>query len=60
MVSDRHHLSDVLAGAALGLVTGYLLPNLTNFDFGARGRVHGHVSPSVSDTNIGLQFGGEF
>jgi membrane-associated phospholipid phosphatase len=60
MVADRHHLSDVLAGAALGLATGYLLPNLTNFDFGARGRTHGHLAPMVDQTTLGVQLGGEF
>jgi membrane-associated phospholipid phosphatase len=60
MVADRHHLSDVLAGAALGLATGYLLPNLTNFDFGARGRSHGRLSPMASETSLGLQLAGQF
>ena len=60
MVANRHHLSDVLAGAALGLATGYLLPNLTNFDFGAHARSHGRLSPLISDTNLGLQIDGQF
>jgi membrane-associated phospholipid phosphatase len=60
MVANRHHLSDVLAGAALGLATGYLLPNLTKFDFGARGRTHGKLSPTVSETSMGLELSGQF
>ncbi|HKP59441.1 MAG TPA: phosphatase PAP2 family protein [Polyangiales bacterium] len=56
MVADRHHMTDVLAGAAVGLAAGYLLPNLTNFDFGAGGRSHGMVSPLAGDGTVGLQY----
>lgn len=60
MVADRHHLSDVLAGAAVGLAAGYLLPNLTNFDFGRGGRTHGTLAPLGGNGNIGLQYTGLF
>jgi membrane-associated phospholipid phosphatase len=56
MVADRHHMSDVLAGAAVGLAAGYLLPNVTNFDFGAGGRSHGMLTPLAGDGNVGLQY----
>lgn len=32
--ADRHHMSDVLFGAALGLVSGYALPNWLHYDLG--------------------------
>ena len=60
MVANRHHLTDVLAGAGLGLVTGYLLPQWTNFNFGARAHGHGRLSPLVSDTSLGLELNGQF
>jgi membrane-associated phospholipid phosphatase len=56
MVADRHHMSDVLAGAAVGLAAGYLLPNLTNFDFGRNGRSHGTLVPLAGAGNAGLQY----
>lgn len=56
MVADRHHLSDVMAGAAVGLAAGYLLPNLTNFDFGANGRSHGTLMPLAGTSSAGLQY----
>lgn len=34
IVAGRHHFTDVLAGAAIGLGAGYLLPNLTHYGFG--------------------------
>lgn len=56
MVADRHHLSDVMAGAAVGLAAGYLLPNLTNFDFGANGRSHGSIMPLAGKSTAGLTY----
>jgi membrane-associated phospholipid phosphatase len=56
MVADRHHMSDVLAGAAVGLAAGFLLPNLTNFDFGRNGRSHGMIVPRADDKNVGVQY----
>ena len=33
IVSNDHHASDVLVGAAVGAATGYLMPNLLHFKF---------------------------
>lgn len=62
IVADRHHLSDVLAGAAVGLAAGYLLPNLMNYDFGAGASDPGSASlmPMVSPGNFGLGYAGAF
>jgi membrane-associated phospholipid phosphatase len=40
VVADRHHLSDVLVGAALGFSIGYGTPWLLHYRSGARGREH--------------------
>jgi len=34
IAADRHYLSDVLAGATLGLLSGYLLPSWLHYDIG--------------------------
>ncbi len=34
VAGDRHYLSDVLMGAALGLFSGYLLPSFLHYDIG--------------------------
>jgi membrane-associated phospholipid phosphatase len=61
IVSDRHHLSDVLAGAAVGLAAGYLLPNLMNYDFGASAiDPGGMLMPMVSERALGMEFAGQF
>jgi membrane-associated phospholipid phosphatase len=31
MIADKHYLSDVLVGAAIGLASGALLPALVNY-----------------------------
>ena len=57
IVADRHHMTDVLAGAALGLATGYLLPNLTNFDFGrSREQSTSTVTPMLGKGTLGLTY----
>lgn len=38
VIADRHHLSDVLVGAALGFSIGYGTPWLLHYRSGARGR----------------------
>ena len=38
-------MSDVLAGAALGLASGYLHTSPSNFDFGKHRRSHGTLLP---------------
>jgi membrane-associated phospholipid phosphatase len=61
IVSDRHHLSDVLAGAALGLAAGYLLPNLMNYDFGRSATdPGGALMPMISERTLGLEYAGQF
>jgi membrane-associated phospholipid phosphatase len=61
IVADRHHLSDVLAGAAIGLTAGYLLPNLTNYDFGASATdPSGTLMPMVSPHTFGIGYLGQF
>lgn len=61
MVADRHHLSDVLAGAAVGLSAGYLLPNLLNYDFGASAVDPGAaLLPLVNHGTLGLTYAGRF
>jgi membrane-associated phospholipid phosphatase len=57
IAADRHHLSDVLAGAALGLAAGYLLPNLTNYDFGkSRSKGLTTVTPMLGKGTFGLTY----
>lgn len=55
MVSDSHYATDVLAGAALGLTAGYLLPKWLYFGFNGHGGLLGDydavVTPSVGDVN---------
>jgi membrane-associated phospholipid phosphatase len=57
IAADRHHLSDVLAGATLGLAAGYLLPNLTNYDFGkSRSKGLTTVTPMLGEGTFGLTY----
>ena len=60
IVADRHYMSDVLAGAVLGLATGYLLPNLINYDFGNSRSSSRAFVPMASPTSIGLSYMGLF
>lgn len=56
VVAGRHHLSDVLAGAAVGLAAGYLLPNLVNFDFGDSASSDATLVPIASADTLGLNY----
>jgi membrane-associated phospholipid phosphatase len=38
VVADRHWSTDVLAGAAVGLASGYLVPKALHYGFGRKGR----------------------
>jgi membrane-associated phospholipid phosphatase len=64
IVADRHHLSDVLAGAAVGLAAGYLLPNLLNYDFGASAAqseaASGSLVPLATRSTLGIGYVGQF
>lgn len=55
MVAHKHYMSDVLAGAAIGLVSGYFLPKWLYFGFdGSSGLLAKHdvmVTPSVGELN---------
>lgn len=56
IATNNHHASDVLAGAAVGAATGYLMPNLLHFRFkGTRGRL-GYLIPQVGPHGGGLTF----
>lgn len=55
IVADRHHLSDVLVGAGVGLMSGYLLPNLIQYDFGAS-MFAGRIAPLGGPRHVGLQY----
>lgn len=56
LVAGRHHLSDVLAGAVVGLSAGYLLPNLINYDFGASLESEGSFLPIADPTTLGFAY----
>lgn len=57
LVAGRHHLSDVLAGAAVGLAAGYLLPNLLNYDFGESNESSDAVIVPIADNHtLGLSY----
>lgn len=61
IVADRHYMSDVLAGAVLGLATGYLLPNIINYDFGKSSSSYARAFvPLASPTQIGVSYVGMF
>ncbi|AWV90596.1 phosphatase PAP2 family protein [Bradymonas sediminis] len=55
MVAHKHYMSDVLAGAAIGVLSGYVLPKWLYFGFdGESGLLAKHdvmVSPSVGELN---------
>ncbi len=73
VVADKHHTTDVLLGAAVGLASGYVLPTLLHYDYDdepyaplADGEVPPDVSPTVGvmpsagPGYLGVQFGGGF
>lgn len=68
MVSDRHHLSDVLAGAAIGFGAGYLMTKLTNYHFGSspasddspEDEELSSVTPLVDNRTLGLMYSRSF
>ena len=63
VMADRHHLSDVLAGAAVGLTAGYLLPNILNYDFGfskALARSNTRLYPMLGKETLGVGITGTF
>jgi membrane-associated phospholipid phosphatase len=64
VVSDRHYLSDVLVGAALGFLVGYLMPLAIVPDVGAAPPPAAAASSQAVSAPgggmIGLTFSGEF
>lgn len=60
VVADRHNLTDVMGGALVGLGTGYLLPNLLNYNFGADRTGRGQIAPFADDSTVGLAYSQTF
>lgn len=64
IVADRHNLTDVLGGAAVGMISGYLLPNLLNYNFGADlgadRSSHGQIAPFADDRTVGVSYSQTF
>jgi membrane-associated phospholipid phosphatase len=60
VVADRHNLTDVLGGALVGLGTGYLLPNLLNYNFGADRTSRGQIAPFADNSTVGLAYSQTF
>ncbi len=59
IAADKHYVSDVVAGAAVGLVSGYLLPKWLHYDK-PKGEVSDtYVAPAAGEFT-GVQFGGRF
>lgn len=61
MTADRHYLSDVIMGAALGLVSGYALPSFLHYDIGETdprtGRPeNGRVAPVITSGGAGFGY----
>jgi membrane-associated phospholipid phosphatase len=60
MAADRHYLSDVLMGAAVGLLSGYFLPSWLHFDIGEEDDngvpSGGRVSPAAGLDSFGLTY----
>lgn len=56
LVAGRHHLSDVLAGAAVGMAAGYLLPNLLNYDFGESSESSAVIVPIADNHTLGFSY----
>lgn len=64
VMSDFEYLTDVLTGAVVGMVSGWLLPYLLHYQGGARPELRSPVAvlpvPMVSDTTLGLAGAGWF
>jgi membrane-associated phospholipid phosphatase len=61
MASDAHYFTDVLVGAGIGFVSGYLLTDLLRYEIGdpdpATGRPSGGtIAPNISPEGAGLTF----
>ncbi|MFO0711261.1 MAG: phosphatase PAP2 family protein [Sandaracinus sp.] len=64
VMSDHEYLTDVLTGAAVGWISGYVLPWLLHYQGGARPELRAPIAfiaaPIVSDDHIGLTAAGWF
>lgn len=61
IMSDRHYASDVVIGAGVGLLAGWLVPKYLHYDVAegiTNGAVHATISPMVDRTTFGLQISG--
>ena len=64
VMSDFEYLTDVLTGAIVGLISGWLLPWALHYQGGARPELRSPFAwvpaPLVSETELGLQVVGWF
>lgn len=62
MVADKHYLSDVLLGAGVGLLSGFVMPKLLHYrlERAEAPAVQGTVAPMAGRDTIGLQVQGAF
>lgn len=56
LVADKHHLTDVLAGAVLGIVSGFLLPTWLHYQSNLLGPFGGKVGPYASSNSLGIGY----
>lgn len=56
MASDRHYLSDVVVGAVVGLLSGYVLPHLVHYRVRTPLRLPGAVVPAVEQGGASLRY----
>jgi membrane-associated phospholipid phosphatase len=63
LMADRHYLSDVVIGAGVGLLSGWLLPyvlHYAQFGGGPGSHFRAAVAPSFDRDRLGLQAVGQF
>jgi membrane-associated phospholipid phosphatase len=56
IATNDHHASDIIVGAAVGAVTGYLMPNLLHFKFKRSRNQLGYLIPNVGPNGGGLTY----
>jgi membrane-associated phospholipid phosphatase len=63
-MSDHEYLTDVLTGAAVGWVSGYILPWLLHYQGGARPELRAPIAvipaPMLGEDRIGVTAAGWF
>jgi len=64
VMSDHEYLTDVLTGAAVGWLSGYIIPWLLHYQGGARPELRAPIAvipaPMISDDTIGITAAGWF